>query len=89
MKPETRTKNLFALLGWRGGTVHDACREIGVDSYEFLYTDADFGEHGPCADFCRGYEQADDIAIYLSSNMGNLQYWLGAISYITNVEDST
>ena len=88
MKPETRTRNLFALLGWQGGTVHDACREIGVDPHEFLHADANFGEHGPCADFRRGYEQADDIAIYLSSNRGNLQYWFGAVSFVQNTEDA-
>jgi len=84
MKPETRTKNLLALLGWQGGTVHDACKEIGVEPHDFLYAPADFDDAGPCADFRRGYEQAADIAIYLSSNRGALQYWFGAISAVQN-----
>lgn len=84
MKPETRMKNLFTLLGWQGGTVHDACEAIGLDPHEFLYSPADFDESGPCADFKRGYEQAEDIALYLSTNKGKLQYWLGAVSAVQN-----
>jgi len=84
MKPETRTKNLCTLLGWQGGTVHLACKEIGLDAHDFLYTPADFDDGKPCADFRRGYNEADDIAIYLSINRGNLQYWLGAISAAQN-----
>ena len=84
MKPETRTKNLCALLGWQGGTVHEACEIVGLDPQEFLYAPADFDESGPCADFKRGYEDAEDIALYLSSNKGVLQYWLGAVSAVQN-----
>jgi hypothetical protein len=89
MKPETRTKNLLILLGWQGGTVHEACKEIGVDPHDFLYEPADFDDNGPCDDFRRGYEQADDIAIYVSSNRGNLQYWFGAIAFIENEQQGT
>lgn len=84
MKPETRTKNLFTLLGWQGGTVHDACKTVGLDPQEFLYAPADFDESGPCADFRRGYEDAEDIALYLFSNKGVLQYWLGAVAAVQN-----
>ena len=84
MAPETRTKNLMTLLGWQGGTIHDACKEIGCDPHEFLYKSADFGESGPCHDFRRGYAEAEDIAIYLSANRGNLQYWFGAVSAVQN-----
>ncbi|HHT9146512.1 MAG TPA: hypothetical protein ACFYD4_12715 [Candidatus Wunengus sp. YC61] len=84
MKPVDRTKNLMTLLGWQGGTVHDACKEVGLDAHEFLYADADFNEQGPCSDFRRGYEEAADIAIYLSSNKGNLQYWMGCVSAVQN-----
>lgn len=84
MKPETRTKNLMTLLGWQGGTIHDACREVGLDVHEFLYGNADFSESGPCNDFRRGYSEAADIAIYLSANRGNLQYWFGAIAAVQN-----
>lgn len=80
MNAEARTKNLFSLLGWQGGTLHDACREIGVDPHDFLYSSAQFDDAGPCADFQRGYKDADDIALYLSTNRGNLQYWFGAIA---------
>jgi len=81
MKPEDRTKNLFALLGWQGGTIHDACKEIGCDVHDFLYGSANFDDDGPCADFRRGYEEAEDIAIYLAANRGNLQYWFGALAH--------
>ena len=84
MSPEVRTRNLFTLLGWKGGTIHDACREIGVDPHDFLYADADFDDCRPCADFRSGYENAEDIALYMSSNRGNLQYWFGAIAAVQN-----
>jgi len=84
MTPETRTKNLFALLGWQGGTIHDACKEVGLDISEFLHSSADFDERGPCNDFMRGYYQAADIALYLHRERGNLQYWYGAICAVQN-----
>ena len=84
MKAEDRTRNLMMLLGWQGGTVHDACKEIGLDPHDFLYSAGEFDEHGPCHDFRRGYEEAEDIAIYLSANRGVLQYWLGAVSAVQN-----
>lgn len=87
MTPEMRTRNLFILLGWEGGTIHDACKEIKVDPHDFLYKPADFDETGPCADFQRGYEQAEDIALYMSISRGILQYWFGAISAIQNELD--
>lgn len=74
----------MTLLGWKGGTVHDACREVGLDVNDFLYGSADFGEQGPCPEFRRGYAEAEDIALYLSANRGKLQYWLGAISAVQN-----
>ena len=74
----------MTLLGWQGGTIHDACKEIGCDPHDFLYGNADFNNDGPCHDFRRGYEQAEDIAIYLHENRGNLQYWLGAIAAAGN-----
>lgn len=84
MSPEVRTRNLFTILGWQGGTIHDACREIGVDPHDFLYAEADFSDGGPCADFERGYEDAEDIALYMHANIGNLQYWFGAIAAVQN-----
>ena len=84
MSPETRTKNLMTLLGWQGGTVHDACKEVGLEVHDFLYGSADFTDSGPCHDFRRGYEEAEDIAIYLSGNRGNLQYWFGAVAAVQN-----
>jgi hypothetical protein len=84
MKAETRTKNLMTLLGWQGGTVHDACKEVGLDAHVFLYGAADFSDDGPCNDFRRGYAEAEDVACYMSTNRGNLQYWLGAISAVQN-----
>jgi hypothetical protein len=76
------------LLGWQGGTVHDACKEIGVDVHDFLYSTADFDDSGPCLDFRRGYQESGDIAIYLSENIGKLQYWFGAISSVQNENSS-
>ena len=86
MKPTTRTKNLIKILGWQGGTIHDACKEIGVEVNDFLYGEIDFGKDQctPCLDFKRGYFDASDIALYLSSNKGNFQYWLGVVACANN-----
>ena len=84
MNAATRTKNLMTLLGWQGGTVHDACKEIGVDEHEFLYSSPQFDGIGPSLDFRRGYNEAEDIALYLSANRGKLEYWFGAISAVQN-----
>lgn len=89
MNPVLRTKNLMTLLGWQGGTVHDACKKIGLDAHDFLYADADFDygcfDYEPCFDFKRGYLESGDIEIRIKQNAGNLQYWLGAISAIQKV----
>lgn len=79
MKAETRTKHLMTLLGWQGGTVHDACAEVGLDVNEFLYGDVKDFFH-----FRRGHADASDIALYLSANKGNLPYWIGAISAVNH-----
>lgn len=84
MIPAERTRNLMKLLGWQGGTIHAACKEIGVDHHEFLYADADFDDRGPCEAFRRGYSDAADIALYMHENRGNLQYWFGAIAAVNN-----
>lgn len=86
MKPVSRTMNLMKLLGWQGGTIHDACREVGLEVNDFLYGEIDFGEDkcSPCKEFKRGYSEAPDIAIYISTNKGNLQYWFGAIACANN-----
>lgn len=41
MSPESRASSLYKFLGWQGGTIHDACAQIGVDVHEFLYSDFD------------------------------------------------
>ncbi len=84
MKPENRTRNLMALLGWQGGTVHDACREIGIEPHDFLYSSADSSDIGPCAEFQRGYADAKQAIQNKAANQGALQYWLGAISAVQN-----
>ncbi len=84
MISEIRSRNLMRLLGWQGGTIHDACSEIGVDVCDFLYGTADFNESGPCNDFKRGYEEAENIMLGLSENRGNLQYWFGAVAAVQN-----
>lgn len=50
MNTETRAKLLFSLLGWDGGTIHQACAEVGLDVHDFLYGDSDFSDSGPCAE---------------------------------------
>ena len=84
MSPEKRTKNLFKLLGWQGGTVHDATSEIGVDAHDFLHAPADFDDNGPCPDFRAGYIEAADIALYIHARRGNLHYWFGAVLAVEN-----
>lgn len=84
MTPELRLKNLIALLGWQGGTVHDACREIGVDPQEFLSADEGFIESGPCVPFRIGYQAAQDGTVNKIAWRGNIQYWFGAIAALQN-----
>lgn len=82
MRPEDRTKHLLALLGRQGGTIHDACRDIGVPVEDFLYGDAEFSGVGgsPCAAFIRGHNDAEEGLVPVTANRGNLQYWFGAVS---------
>lgn len=84
MRPEDRTKNLMTLLGWQGGTIHDACRVICVDTHEFLYGMADVGHLGPCDDFIRGYMDAVEIRSAQAMHGHGVQYWFGAISAVNN-----
>lgn len=87
MKAATRTKHLMTLLGWQGGTIHDACAAISVPVDAFLYQSAHIYETGPSCDFARGYrhaacmiELAVPVKLEVSRNAGNVQYWLGAVS---------
>jgi len=80
--------NLMKLLGWQGGTVWDACKEVGLDVNEFFNYEVIFNERGPTQDFRRGYDNAADIALYLHTNKGNYEYWMGAIAAVQNDLDS-
>lgn len=71
-------------LGWQGGTIHDACREIGVEVHDFLYSPACFDDSGPCAEFRRGYEEAKDALSKKCHNQGALQYWFGVVAAVKN-----
>ena len=88
MKPEERTQNLIYLLGLHGGTAHDACREVGLDPHDFLYSEPAFCYDGPATDFSHGYMDASHNVLSLSTKSGNLQYWLGAISWARNNRDA-
>ena len=86
MKPAARTRNLIQFLGWQGGTVHQACAEVGLDVQEFLHGEAQFDENGPSFDFQRGYYARRDNSETLSDPKwkGNLEFWFGVIAAIQN-----
>ena len=86
MKAEDRTKNIMTLLGWEGGTIHDACRSLGIqDSHSFLYDSADFSDGGPTFDFRRGYGDACKYRrAPWSDRIETTEYWLGAVCAVTN-----
>lgn len=88
MKPEDRTKHLLALLGWQGGTIHDACKSVGVAVSDFLHGEADFSGFGgsPCAAFIRGRNDATECCVSVPDHLGDLQYWLGAVSALNTAD---
>ena len=86
MKAEDRTKNLMTLLGWQGGTIHDACGTLGIhDANAFLYGPVEFDNDGPSFEFRRGY---GDACKYKRAPWSDLvetvEYWLGAVCAVEN-----
>lgn len=45
MNPETRFSALLSILGWQGGTIHEACKIIKVDPFDFLYGSDEYFAH--------------------------------------------
>lgn len=82
MTPEIRCRNLIKFLGWQGGTIHDACSEIEVDAHNFLYTETDFCELGPCHDFKNGFDDYENRSVNTQDHLGVLQYWFGVIAAV-------
>lgn len=82
MSPERRTETLCRALGWQGGTVHQACKEIGVPVHDFLYADVEL-ENGLASNFILGQSAIRTCSkeFFLNTlkpkNIGNLQYWFG------------
>lgn len=85
MKPETRLTNIFQLLDWKGGTVHQVCEVLGLEVNSFLYGSPVF-EDGCCPtpDFQRGYFAACSGWLDFDNEAGNLEYWFGAICAVQN-----
>lgn len=82
----TRTELLMLAFGWQGGTVHQICEVVGLDTTEFLYSKEE--EH--TLDHWKGwgsYRTCDAQYIkdkdFVGQNKGNLQYWLGVVGAVS------
>ena len=84
MNSDKRTALLMQALGQQGGTVHDLCKELGLDSTKFLYSDID-ESGGINSDFSRGWFSVttcdkEHLNTCFTTNNGNLSYFFGVIS---------
>lgn len=85
MIAKDRTKHLMRLLGWQGGTIHDACKTLGLDVHSFLYDQAEFDNDGPSFEFRRGYGDACKYRhAPWSDRRETTEYWLGAVCAANN-----
>lgn len=90
MKPEDRTRLLMQALGWQGGTIHQACKETGLEVTSFLHDDLRDDGYGLNSDFTAGWFairtcSKDKFKELASRNHGNLQWWFGVCAGL-NVE---
>ena len=80
MTPEDRAKLIMNALGWQGGTIHQACKEIGCEVQDFLYAKPQEAPIG--SPYSRGWFAARTSPHYLKvralhEEQGNVQFWLG------------
>ena len=76
-----RTTNVMKVIGWKGGTVHDLCRYLGIDVHDFLYktsyasyTNSSYNQ-GLYITTC-GVEFINKVLV--PSKRGDVDYWIGA-----------
>ena len=77
MKAEKRTDLVMQALGWKGGTVHDLCKEIGCDSTEFLYSDLESINKSFEGGWFAIRTSPNSFKELAKKNAGNLQFFFG------------
>lgn len=77
---KTRTELVMQAIGWQGGTVHDLCRELGLDVIKFLNHEPEFKTS---RDYILGtYINTNNMRyrknVIIPKYRGNYDYWIGA-----------
>ena len=85
---QSETKCFFDLLGWQGGTVHDAGKALGVDGLDLIHGTPDQharenNDYTIPSDYILGQYAHDTCGIEFARSRlipkykGNLNFWLG------------
>lgn len=91
MKAEDRTRLVMKALGWQGGTVHDLCKTLALDSHTFLYGDV-AGVGDMASEFTGGWFgvrtcSPEYFREHLTAkHRGNLQFWFGVAAGLNCAE---
>ena len=80
-----RTEALMVAFGYQGGTVHDICKEVGLEVNDFLYGEAIlYSNDNACGWFA--YRtctlEFNQERCVKEQRKGNLQFWLGVVSAV-------
>lgn len=78
---KTRTELVMNAIGWQGGTVHQLCRELGLDVVKFLRHEPESKHLGSdyslgCCINTNSMQYRKDCII--PTRQGNYDYWVGA-----------
>lgn len=81
----TRTELLMLAFGWQGGTVHQICEVVGLDTTDFLYSVVALSG----LDYSRGWfcYRTNSLEFIKEKNVierekGNLEFWLGVVDAV-------
>ena len=84
-----RTEALMAAFGYQGGTVHDICKEVGLEVNDFLYGELRVG----CDDNACGWFAYRTCSLEFNQERnvkeqrkGDLQFWLGVVTAVNCCE---
>ena len=84
-----RTEALMAAFGYQGGTVHDICKEVGLEVNDFLYGESvEYYNDNACGWFAYRtctLEFNQERAVK-EQRKGNLQFWLGVVTAVNCCE---
>lgn len=78
---KTRTELVMQAIGWQGGTVHDLCKELGLDVDKFLNHEPEYKCIG--SSYYTGLYINTNSVEYRQNKLiplfkGNYDYWIGA-----------